>query len=548
MKKLILLLLITVIPSIFSQTVSEKPIVKFSPYAELDGYNFKFDPVSGTYYYVQYDSTAKQYSIIGNRGNSERYGYIIGYNALFDDAGNYYHIANNNITDTTYTYFLLKNSKEIASFEMINENWRMNNGSIYFVCSEKGKTYLAVYNTKDGSLLKGKGYDDIILVYYEQSISEGEPEGEIGFMRDGRYYYVASENNEKFLVIDGVEQKHYSDIDSYYLREDTTGAMTYFAKRTGKFYEKAGDAFVVQGTKEYSKTCDYLYGPILFDKDNNPVCICGDSTADVYPQRVIHGEKEGKTYNGGVYNLIYTASGKLIYIATLVSGKNNDIYKSFTVINGTEGKKYGSISYFTLLPNDEPLYAGVRDADQSVIVRGNKEIETDYPNISDVQIMPNGKIAYVGAVYGDYQKKIRDRYYAVMGDDEMGPYDGMVVQNYEHNDYILFDTQGSYAFVIMNMKNITDYITTQQVVSAKYTSKEFDGIENLAFYKGKLLWKASKIANRENYTYTYQVYYDNKSVGKEYDYIGDYKFDDKTGKISFIGLYKNEFFTVEIQL
>jgi len=548
MKKLIPLLLIIVIPVLYSQAVSEKPIVKFPPNAQLDGYNFKFDPASSSYFYVQYDSGENQYSIIGNRGNSERYGYISAYNGLFDSRGNYYMSASNNITDTTYTYFLLKNGKETGKFDMINENWKFKDDKIYFVCRDNNGTYLASYNTVNGSLTKGKAYDNITLVYYEQNYSEGEQEGELGFTKDGKTYYLATLGGEKFLVIGDAEQKHYSDIDYYNFQEDKEGQMTYFAKDKGKFYESAGDAFVVQGKKEYGKKCDYLYGPILFDKDNNPVYICGDSIKDIYPQRVVTGVKEGKTYSGGVYDIRYTPSGKLIYTASDVVDQKKNIYRSFIVVEGKEGKKYNSVSSLTLVNTEVPLYAASKNVDESVIVNGTKEMETDYPNITAVQLMPDGSTAYIGAIYGDYKKRIKDKFFAVIHGDELGPYDGMVILNYENGTYILADNAGNYAYVIMNIKNLTDYVTTQQLVTPRYESKDFEGIDNTAFYKGKVLWTASRIVNRESYTYNYQVYYDNKPIGRKYDYIGDFKSDDKTGKVSFIGMTGNEFFTVEIQL
>lgn len=548
MKKLIILCIIIFTAGItFSQSVIENPIAKFSPNAQLDGYNFKFDPASSSYCYVQYDSTDNQFSIIGNRGNSARYGYIVANNTLFDKMGNYYHIANNNITDTTYTYFLMKNGKETATFDVMNENWRMSGDKIYFVCTDKNGTYLAVYNTLDGSITKGKRYDNITLVYYEQNISDGEPEGELGFTKSGKAYYMASLNGEKFLVIDNIEQKHYSDIDSYYLNEDSEGNMTYFAKAQGKFFENAGGAFVVQGTKEYGRKCDYLYGPILFDKQNNPIYVCADSAGNTSPQRMVTGETAAKTYNGGLYNLIYTPSGKTIYIATDITGKKYDVYKSFVVVDGKEGKRYNSITYFKVLPNDDLLYAASREDEQAVIVKGGKELETDYPNIYDVGIMPDGSLAYVGVIYGD-NKKIKDRYYLVIRDDEMGPYDGMVSLDNVYSSYIFTDAKGNYAYIILNMKNVSDYITTQQLVTPKYESKEFDGIQDVAFYNGKVLWTGSRITNTENYTYSYRIYYNNKPIGREYDYIGDYKFDDKTGIITFTGMAGNEFFTVKIQL
>jgi hypothetical protein len=124
----------------------------------------------------------------------------------------------------------------------------------------------------------------------------------------------------------------------------------------------------------------------------------------------------------------------------------------------------------------------------------------------------------------------------------------MVSLDNVYSSYIFTDAKGNYAYIILNMKNVSDYITTQQLVTPKYESKEFDGIQNVAFYNSKVLWTGSRITNTENYTYNYRIYFDNKPIGREYDYIGDYKFDDKTGILTFTGMSGNEFFAVKIQL
>jgi hypothetical protein len=546
MKKLILFSLFILTPYLsYTQEVMEKPLVKFSPYEQVDGYSFKFDTASNSYFYARYDTIGKVFALIGNRGNSVQYDYISAYSGVFDSKGNYYLIASNNITDTTFTYFLLKNGKEIAVFDEINENWKVKEEKIYFACKENGHSYLAYYDMTDGTLSKGKPYDDIKLVYYEQPISEGEPVGEIGFTKNGEPYYLASLNNQAFLVIGTAEQKHYSDVDEYYVTEDTRGEMTYFAKDKGKFYESRGDVFVIQGSREYGKKCDYLYGPILFDKTNTPVYICADSAGETSPQRVIIGDKEEKTYNGGVYDLRYSSAGKLIYIASEVKDQN---YKNFVVYDGKEGKKYNSVMFFSFLPDDLPLYSAVKNNNKAVIVEGSKVIPSGYSDITDVQLMANGDLAYVGAVYGDYKKKIKDKFFVHLGDKILGPFDGMIAEDYVNSRYLLFDPQSNYAFIIFKLKNIENYVSTQQLVTAGYTSREFDGITNPVFYKSKVLWTASTIVNAENYTYKYQIYYDNKPVGREYDYIGDYVFDSKTGKVTFIAMAANEFFSIVIQL
>jgi hypothetical protein len=65
--------------------------------------------------YGDYDTTSKKTVVITPKGNSKEYNYASQYNALFDESGNVYTFAFNNITDTTYRYFLLKNGDEAAA-------------------------------------------------------------------------------------------------------------------------------------------------------------------------------------------------------------------------------------------------------------------------------------------------------------------------------------------------------------------------------------------------------------------------------------------------
>ena len=214
MKKIFLFtLLIPVI--IFSQSISEKSLFKFDKITSIeDGNTIKIDDKSGTYLYQDYDSVSQKDILFSNKGNSTSYSYIDYYDALFDSDGNYYVIADNNLTDTTYTYFILKNGKEIATYTEMNMGWTMDHNKIYFTCKDNDKSYLAVYDPGTGNFSKGKEYEDVQLCYYPDNAGGDEPQATIGFTNEGEPYYVARQNNESFLVIGAKEQKHYADIDA----------------------------------------------------------------------------------------------------------------------------------------------------------------------------------------------------------------------------------------------------------------------------------------------------------------------------------------------
>jgi len=175
---------------VFSQQVTEKPILSINS-RNIDAYSIKYDKATGSYIYTDYDTTTRKSTIITSKGSAGPYDFAGNYDALFDAQGNVYYYTNNNITDTTYNYFLLKNNQVIGSYSFINYGWTLKDGIIYYSASENGHASLLQYNTSDGTIKKGKEYDTITFVNYPQQAEEGEPAGNIGFTKDGKVYYMA---------------------------------------------------------------------------------------------------------------------------------------------------------------------------------------------------------------------------------------------------------------------------------------------------------------------------------------------------------------------
>jgi hypothetical protein len=536
-----------VVSPVLAQNVNEKKIAEFPQFENVDSYWFKYDKPSGTYYYTNYDTTSKLYTIYSNRGNSEPYNFIVDYTGIIDNGGDYYVIASNNI-DTVYTYYLLKNGKEVKSYGFIEPNWAEKDGILFFACKDEGKAYFVQYNTLSGVETRSRPYDEIYFVYYPQTYSEGEPVGTVGFTNDGKPYYVASLNDEKFVVIGDLEQKHYSDVETYNLTLDKNGVPVYFAKDKGRFYEEKGNTFVVQGDKEYNKF-DYLYGPVIFDNTNTPVYTAGDSSSNyIYPQKAVVGNDVHRTYTGGIYDLKFSPTGKLAYIASVTVDADKGIYDTYAVIDGIEGKKYSYINSINFLPNGEPLYAAGQKNNKAVIVKGTKEIKVKYPNVLDVKVLPDGKIAYVEAEYGNYEKKQKDKYLVVIGKEEFGPFDGMQSLVSSAGSYIITDKDGDYAFVASKMTDFDTYTYESTVYFKNSKSKQFDYFDNVHLYKGKVLYSGSKLIDPVNYTYDHKIYYGDKPIGADYNSISDFKFDEKTGSLSFIGAKDKVLYYVEVKL
>ncbi|RPI17139.1 MAG: hypothetical protein EHM58_10515 [Ignavibacteriae bacterium] len=548
MKKLLTLLIVILsFQNLYSQKFTEKKIAEFPGLKSLDIYSLKADPLTGACIYGDYDTTTTKYTVYTNKGKTEPFNYFMTWQTLFDKDGNSYYIAYNNLTDTTFTYFLMKNNEKLANFDYINEMWVERDGIIYFACKENNKHLIVSYNIKDGKLTRGKPYDEIIPCYVKPSVGgEGEPYGELAFTSDGKIYFIAAAGNEKFLVIGDVEQKHYSDIDLYTFTQDKYGAFAYVARDAGKFYNDSGNTFVVHGENEYKKY-NYIYGPIIFNSDNMPVYTATPSNESSYNQKLVIGNIEGKTYDGGVYDYKFTPSGKLAYIASTIKNIDKGTYESFVVVDGKEGKKYSNIYSLSFPSGDEPLYAAFKKNNECFIVNGNKTNEYSYEGVIELSPAASGKIICLGVNYGNYEKKIPDKYWVNIGDEELGPYNGLSMSDYTTGEYILTDNSGNYAFIAQKVKNINKYIYRYIVVTNKDTYDEHEYIESLYLYKGKPVYVATDNYNEKTGKSEYTVYYGDKPAGVVYDGIYEFKFDANTGTATFTTSKINSFYVVEMK-
>ncbi len=546
MKKLTLILFVIFIPLfVKSQIVTEKLLYKSEIQNNLDVYSFKIDEKSGTFVYINYDTTKTlKSSVISNRGNSDDYDYINSYSTIFDDNGNYYLIASKNLTDSTGKNYFLKNGSILLTCDYINPDLVLFNGKIYMMCTDNYKSFIASYNMTDGMLSKGKEYDEINLCQFDKYIYEGEPIGKIGISKKGEIYYLARLDNKTFLVIGDKEQEKFSDIDAYYVNEDKEGNFAFVAKDTGSFMHSGG-IFVVHGDKKY-KPFYGIYNLIL-DDYGNAIYIANDSSSTLYPQRVMRGDKEiSNIYNGGVSYLNVTPEGKIYYVASNKK-KNSDEYESFFVFDGKKHKSYSSIYNLKLFNNYEPVYIAQQSEDKYYVVKGDKEfpIEKTY-NVLSADILKDGTLSYVTIQYGDYEKKIKDKNYVYIGNNKFGPYDGLYMIDYKNSSYVISDKNGNYAYVVNAIKNFSDYYYVLYTNTKK--SEEFENIFDVNLYNGKVLFSSFHLDDKINYTYKYRIYYDFKPITPEYDSLNEYKFDEETGNVSFYVSKGNEIYKVEVKL
>ncbi len=552
MNKIIIFFLALVFSSAaFSQNVSEKLIVKLAADETASGYDVKYDKNTGGFAYQYYDTTTKLAYLITPKGNSGNYSGVNSYNAYFDKDGNVYCDAFNTKNDTEYTYFLLKNTDVLGSFEYINDSWIEHNGSLYFSAKQNGKTSLASLDLTTGKITIGAGFDDIMFVYYPQQVSEGEPVGYPGFTTDGKPYYIGVDNNKKFVVIGDEKQKVYADIDTYNFTLDKNGQPVYIANDKGSLYDNStlGSTFVVQGTKEYKKY-DYVYGPVIFDNNNNPVYTAGfkSNNTSIYPQVMVAGDNEvGKKYTSGISYQQFTPAGKLVFVGSTYIDSTKST--SCIVVDGKEGKKYDNIANLTFTSSGLPVYIATDGSDQ-FIMKGSESISDDYPAIVEYKILQNGTLYFTEAKYGDYNKGIADKYYVHIGDDSYGPYEMITANDYSVDGgmYVQTDNAGNYAYVASRLMDKKNYIYEYMGYSNKGSSATFDNIDNAKLMNGKFYFAGSRVTDRKNYTQKTKYYCDFKSITGEYDSFYSIDYDSpKPSVMAFIATKANEIYYVEVK-
>lgn len=534
----------------FAQVPTEKLLATIpASNGYTDAYSFKYGPNTGAWVYSSYDTTSKMYTLITSKGNSKPFNFASQYNALFDFDGNVYTTASETVNDTTYLYYILKNNEVVSpAYSFISDGWAEKNGIIYFSAQEGGKYYFNAYDMKSGEITKSKPYDEVRLVYVPVMYEEGEPQGFVGFTKDGQPYYVALENNEAYLVIGGVEQKHYSDISYYDLKMDANDVPVYIAKDKGKMYEERGNTFVVHGTREYKKF-DWVYGPIIFDKNNNPVYVGQDSTGEyLYRSTIMAGGDAMKTYDGSIYTYMIMPNGKLAYIASLNATDPNDQTSGYSmvVVDGKEGKKYSSVGMLKFTSSSEPLYTVTDKKGKTVLIKGTETVSEKYDYFPDFGSLQDGSLYYIGTNYGNYDKKQPDKNYVYIHDEKMGPYDFTYTSDWTTGAIILSDKKDNFAYVVGKNTDIVNYYYKYNVITNNWKSDDFDVVNDTRLINGKTVYFAGNSKNKGEYIYTYRLYVNNKPVGGSYSSVTDVKVD-ASGNLSFIGSRDNNMYLVEVK-
>lgn len=526
---------------------AQKLIATINTDNRVEPYSFKYNKTDGAFVYADYDTTKKKNVLFTSKGKSGEYDFAMIYSALFDNAGNSYSYAYNNIADTVYKYYLIKNSEEVASFDYVSDGWDIYNGVIYFYAKENNRAFIASYDTRSGILSRGKEYNEIFLINFRDDYYEGEPVGTIGFTSDGRPFYLASENNMKFIVIGTTEQKHYSDVDAYMVKKDNSGGLAYIAKSKGTFYTEKGNTFLVQGNKEY-KSFDFVYGPAVFDKLNNPVYVASDSIGEyLYRSRLVVGNKEGQPYNGNIYEYKITPGGKISYVVSTqepTQKKGEYKYESFLVLDEDESRRYSSISSLSFIEGDIPVFTASDKSGKYFVVKGDRKISEKYDNVYDYIFLSDGSLAYLSSNFGNYEKQIPDQNYVHILGKKYGPYEYVSMADYTTGKYIL-SFEDKFAFVTGKLTSREDYSYKYKVITGEWESSEYEMIDQVKIINGKIFFVAGDMFDKTKYLYNYNLYIDNMLVADNYSSITDLTYDKIAGKVSCIGCKLNSFYLLE---
>ncbi|MBN1633709.1 MAG: hypothetical protein JW917_06055 [Ignavibacteria bacterium] len=541
MKKLLFVIVFFIFCGIsISQTVNESPFLE-AGYQEYPQYDMRYDKTTGTYVYTYYDTTINKSMFLSNKGNSKYYDYCGAYNVQFNSKGDYFGtgstFAEDYANDKTH---IIANGIELRTYSYIDPII-IKDDILYVIAKNDNKSVFVKYNTMTKKFEYEKTYDEINLVYLSEEIYT-EPYFELGFTKDGKEYFAAKDNNKQFLVIGGIEQEKFDEINPYGVTPDKIGEITYIAT---KITDDIRESFVIQGTKRY-RSFPSIIEYIRFTNDNIPVYgISDDTTYSYFTKQYVTGNNPMKSYNAGVWGLDNTPSGKIFYIASdsTADGK----YTSRLVIDGIEGKSYDAVYNVRFDNKDKPVFIVTKNQ-MEVLVYDNEEIGTEYNYIFGLTISPDGNIGYIGTISGDEGAKIPERYFVIIDGKRYGPFLSVPYGLMEgFFEAITFNESGNYAFAATDEKSKTYDNQKFTVYSNKFNSPgSFNYVNEIIAYNNDFYYST---ASELSETVTeYNIFKNGNKIAGGYTALMDYKLDKENGIITFIGVKNYNYMYVEIKL
>lgn len=596
MNKIFLLFLFVILSgNIFSQTIDEKEIFNLEYKGNTELYNFILDDASGNYCYAYLMPDEKKTFLISPKGKSEKYDFIMTFDTKFDSKGNYFAVSGNYESDYGIdNYFLIINGKTFKGLEYIESSGSfINKNDEYVFIFKMKENYYVGYVKADGSFRQSEKFDQVkpIYKYFQGRGKEGDNE-QIG----DEYFYKNPKGERGFIVIengkagmlfgDDLKMTDHSDIHETSLTLNNNNELSYIAKNGGKFYENAGNEFVVSGNKKYD-SFDYVSPPVLFNKNNEPVYKASDST-EQYTQNkylVKNNEKlplnfeqsEGDkkpTLIFDIYDIKFGENGDITYFAASdeilpanpedASAYDEYYVKTYYVKNDKAfpiGYSTGNIIYDK---EENMIYAGISDLKKKeyLLMQSNGESiiiigQGNYDLIGDYGFMKNGELYYFGQQFANEKTGNKGSVKFFIGNNLTGEFENVSYQNFESGAVMIQFSPDGNGYVI-NAENIgstgnnKSYLVTdkgkmdfpENTVSG---SGKLINILNLMYTdNGKLFYTGITELDTTDYSYTEEIFTDEISLGKNYRQVQKIKYNRSDNTINFLGARRNKIYTVSV--
>ncbi len=599
MKKHFILLLFTLLAGKYSnsQTITEKELFLLNYNGNADAYSFVLDSNSGKYCYLYTVPDENKTFIVSGDAVSEKFDYISAQDIRFDSKANYYTVTANYRPDYGIdNNFLVVNGKTVLNYDYIEpySSYINKKGEFVFIFKDHDLYKIGYYGL-EGGLRQSDGYELIRpIMRYNAGQHQREDEGDT-YLEDDFYHneagergFIASSGGKTKIIFEtGEIVTDYTDINETSITKNKNNELSYFAKTGGRFGDYAGNEFVVSGNKKYNKF-DMLNTPLLFNNNNEPVYIAGDSLPGQYRYYLVIGNQKQPAYPGsgntkkafpfasGLNDISLNGNGDITYFGTneiIVPAPKNttgeekyDQYysRSFFVKNNTAyelGYNIGPVKYSD---KGDMLYAGIADLKKKeyllmmnygasrIII--NKHI---YDDIYDYGFTPAKEIYYAAQNYEDAKLNKKNESFLYIGDKLIGKYDYLTYQNIgDSSSLLIFDSKNNYAFVaekVIDSVTYSNFIVTNSgrlpFPSNVSGSNMFTYISNMMYSKNDKLFFIGDMNNGASANEAIkEIFVDNVTLGKTYNSITGIKYDKSRNEITFTGARENKVYLVTVKL
>lgn len=296
------------------------------------------------------------------------------------------------VVDSGNSSFVVDNGIEGKHYDAIQTDPRgVMPPGIVFSPDSKRMAYIAAA-TDNGSTVKefavvdgveGKPYDSISGLIFSpdgkhvaytangefavidgvESIERGI--GKIIYSPDSRHTAYVAGINSRYVVVDGIEGKHYENVSTPVFSPDSK-RIAYVAESDGKFF------VVVDGVE--GRAYPSIIGQPVFSPDSQRVAYVVQDAGKYF---VVVGGKEGNPYKY-VGNPIFSPDSQRVAYIAGGSGFTGDY---FVVVDGVEGKHYNYIYMPPVFsPDSKTIAYAVQKNGKELLVINGKE-DTAYNHI-----------------------------------------------------------------------------------------------------------------------------------------------------------------------